>query len=208
MPANLKIWGPQAPDGVEWHSVTTRADGTEEWKWGGDPVKEASGQGFAQQMFLKKWLRNEPDAEVWRQVVDGGRTEADKRAQEMEAEQARVNRRKARKREEMAERRLMGTTVKRLAEAVNRVKGETAGAKVETQRAKGEDAPMVTKRELRAALKEFLGDATKDKAFENAREFRQWLWTDRNTVNLAPAGRRKSGGQGVGGRVTGSGKRD
>jgi hypothetical protein len=209
MPANLKIWNPEPPAGagqaakrsgqgdVEWHAVTTRADGTERWKWGDDPLKEASGQGFAQQMFTKKWLRNEPDAVEWRQVIELARARAEKRERELEAEQARKNAREAYNREEMAARRLMGTTVKRLAAAVNRVKAEPQAK-----------APLVTTRELRAAFKEFLVDATKDKALKKPYEYRQWLWTDRNTVYLAPVGRRKRCGDGSGGRVTGSGKTD
>lgn len=209
MPANLKIWNPEPPPGadqaakrsrqcdVEWHAVTTRADGTEEWKWGDDPLKEASGQGFAQQMFTKKWLRNEPDAVEWRQVIELGRVRAEKRERELAAERARENAKEAYNREEMAARRLMGTTVKRLAAAVNRVKAEPQAK-----------AAFVTTRELRAAFKEFLVDATKDKALKKPYEYRQWLWTDRNTVYLAPVGRRKRCGVGSGGRVTGSGKTD
>jgi hypothetical protein len=209
MPANLKIWSPEPPPGagqaakrsrrgdVEWHAVTTRADGTEEWKWGDDPLKEASGRGFAQQMFIKKWLRNEPDAVEWRQVLELGQARAEKRERELAAEQARENAREAYNREEMAARRLMGTTVKRLAAAVNRVMAEPQAK-----------APLVTTRELRAAFKEFLVDATKDKALKKPYEYRQWLWTDRNTVYLAPVGRRKRCGVGSGGRVTGSGKTD
>jgi hypothetical protein len=178
-------------DDVEWHAVTRLEDGSEEWKWGGDPVKEASGQGFAQQMFVKKWLRNEPDALEWQQVVELGRARAEKRKRQLEAELARTNERDAHNLKELVLRRLMGTTVKRLAAAVNRV-GPT----------------RVTKRELKAAFSEFLVDAEKDKSLSKPCEYRQWLWTDRNTVYLAPAGRRKRGGSGVGGRVTGSGKTD
>jgi hypothetical protein len=83
----------------------------------------------------------------------------------------------------------MWTTVKRLAGAVNQVR-----------------PGMVTTRGLRAAFSEFLVDARNDKSLRRPCEYRQWLWTDRNTVYLAPAGRRKSGEHWVGGRVTGSGK--
>jgi hypothetical protein len=210
MPGNLKIWNPepppeagrgakrQRPDDVEWHAVTTLADGSEDWKWGNDPVKEASGQGFAQQMFVKKWLKNEPDAEVWRQVVELGRAKVEKRERELEAERTRRGAREAHNREELVLRRLMDTTVKRLAKAVNQVK--IGPAEVQT--------PMVTTRELRAAFREFLLDAGMDKGLKTPHEYRQWLWTDRNTVYLAPAGRRKRGGLGAGGRVTAPGKTD
>jgi hypothetical protein len=207
MPANLKIWGPEPPagvgralkharpDDVEWHAVTIFEDGGEEWK-SSDPDMEATRVEVADRMYVKKWLRNDPDARVWRGPEEFQRPKTKESEKELEPEQARADGREAHNRKELAVRRLMGTTVKRLAAAVNRVKVEPAGLK----------APMVTTRELRAAFKEFLLDATKDKAFKKAWEYRQWLWTDRNTVYLAPVGRRKRGGSGAGGRVTGSGK--
>ncbi len=225
MPANLKIWNPEPPPGagraakrargkdVEWHTVTTREDGGEEWNFSRDPAKAAAQpnaewewksrfgktaheDGNGTRKIMDVLRREQEERTAWQLAVELARAKAEKRQKEQEAEQARANQREAHNREEMAARRLMETTVKRLAAAVNRVKVEPAGLK----------APMVTSRELRAAFKEFLVDATKDKALKKAWEYRQWLWTDRNTVYLAPVGRRKRGGSGAGGRVTGSGK--
>jgi len=225
MPANLKIWNPEQPpeagrgakrarrEDVEWHVVTTREDGSEEWNFSRDAAKAAARPGaewewksrFGEttdddqngtRKIMDVLRREQEERTAWRLAVESARAKAEKRQQELEAKQARENAREAYNREEMAARRLMRTTVKRLAAAVNRVKAAPAGGK----------SPMVTTRELRAAFKEFLVDATKDKALKKPYEYRQWLWTDRNTVYLAPAGRRKKGGQGAGGRVTGSGK--
>lgn len=208
MPVNLKIWNAEQPPGsgrgpkggrkddVEWHAVTTLADGSEEWK-SSDPVKEANGEGFAQRMYIQKWLRNDPDEWEWRLKVESARAKALEREQQLEKELARVDKRKTHNWEALAARRLMRTTVKRLAAAVNREMAER-GAEVR--------APVVTTRELRATFSEFLVDAEMDKSLSKPCEYRQWLWTDRNTVYLAPAGRRKRGGQGAGGQVTGSGK--
>jgi hypothetical protein len=163
-------------------------DGGEEWK-SSDPAMEATREEVAHRMYVRKWMRNDPDARVWRGLEEFQRPKAEERDKELEAVPARTSAREAHNREELALRRLMETTVKRLATAVNRV-GPT----------------MVTTRELRAAFREFLLDATGDKALKKPCEYRQWLWTDRNTVYLAPAGRRKRGGKGAGGRVTDPGK--
>jgi hypothetical protein len=200
MPANLRIWGAEPPQGagraarrdkaddVEWLSVTTMEDGSEEWK-SSDPAKEATSEEVEQRKFVQKWLRNDPDAREWQWAVAPARPE--KRMSGLEKKRAREKAKEALKLKELAVRRLMRTTVKRLAAAVNEVRPQ-----------------MVTERELRTAFGEFLVDAKKDKKLKKPHEYRQWLWTDRNTVYLAPAGRRKSGGQGAGGRVTGSGKAD
>jgi hypothetical protein len=171
-------------DDVEWHAVTMFEDGGEEWK-SNDPVKVASREEVAQRKFAQKLLRNDPDALWWQWVEGPARAKALERERALEEEQARPNKREAYNRKQMALRRLMGTTVKRLAAAINRV-GPT----------------RVTKRELRAAFSEFLVDAEKDKSLSEPCEYRQWLWADRNTVYLAPVGRRKRGGNGAGGRVT------
>jgi hypothetical protein len=224
MPANLRIWGAEPPKGsgraatrarrddVEWHAVTTLADGSEEWK-SSDPAKEANKEEVAQRMFVKKWLRSDPDARFWRDVVESGRAKTLEKERQLEKEQARINEREAHNGEEIAVRRLMRTTVKRLGTAINQVvvgdrelvqdaMRPAAGWKKQ-RRKKAEvmeeakmRSRMVTTRELRAAFAEFKVDARKDKGLKEPHEYRQWLWTDRNTVYLAPAGRRKRGGQG------------
>lgn len=84
MPANLKIWNPEAPQGagrgakrarpddVEWHAVTMFEDGGEEWK-SSDPAMEATREEVAHRMYVKKWMRNEPDARVWRGLENPGK---------------------------------------------------------------------------------------------------------------------------------------
>ncbi len=220
MPANLKIWNPETPQGagrvakrarpedVEWHTVTTREDGSEEWNWSRDPAKAAerpNGEWEWKSRFgktpdedengarkIRDVLRREAEERTaWRHAVESARVRAERRQKLLEVEQVRANKREAHTRKELELRRLMGTTVKRLAAAVNEVRPR-----------------MVTARELRAAFGEFLVDARKDKGLRKPHEYRQWLWMDWNTVYLAPVGRRKRGGKGAGGRVTGSGERD
>jgi hypothetical protein len=259
MPANLKIWNAEAPQGagrgakrargedVVWHAVTTLEDGSEEWKWSRDPAKAAGWlNGISEWKYSLNEMkhggietRNEngsgkvmgvlrTDEEVkkaWRRAVELARARAEKRERELEAELARANKREAHNQEELALRRLMRTTMKRLGIAVNRAvvdekelvrtEMKKAGTGKRPRRKKAEvmleatlRTRMVTTRELAMAFKEFLTDVKGDKGLKGADEYRTWLWTDRNTVYLAPAGRRKRGGQGAGGRVTGSGERD
>jgi hypothetical protein len=194
-----------------------------EWEWKSAFGEKADKDENAVRKIRDVLRREQQERTAWQFAVESARAKAEKREREFEEKQARANEREAHNREALVARRLMRTTVKRLGTAINKVMvGERELVKNEMRPAAGgkrqrrkkaevmEEATMkslmVTTRELRAAFSEFLVDAGKDKGLKEPRAYRQWLWMDRNTVYLAPAGRSRRGGQGAGGRVTGSGK--
>jgi hypothetical protein len=219
MPANLKIWAPEAPAGVavriadktmRWSAVTTLADGQTTWHRDGVVRARRSKKGLTgmelrreesnEQGWLYGWPDNirqtwpwskaeEPERAAWRPAVELAGLTASHRRRNEEAREALVSQRERALAVQRQDRGLLRLTVKRLVEAVNEVKQDWAE---ETRTAMAK----VTRHELGAAFREFLKDVEGDKGVEKPYNYKQWLWTDRNTVYLAPVGRRKTVGKG------------
>jgi hypothetical protein len=208
MPANLNIWPAEAPAVMgrgsscgagtnrrQSPSETSAATGQAGRNWRSGPRKRSPRSKWVQELDRQ---RKEYLASLRRREL--AEAAAARRIQKLEAEEVRVRKNVLLSRQLIDERRLMSTAVKRLTRTVNevvvnaRVKGWVAdGGRI----VRGEEAmEKVTGKELRAAFKEFIEDATKDKSMKDPRAYRQWLWTDRETVYLAPVGRRKVGSRG------------
>jgi hypothetical protein len=219
MPANLKIWAPEAPaaaailtadETMRWSAVTTLADGQTKWYRDGVVRARRSKKGLTGEDFrreedsgqsrLGRWPDNipqswpwskteEPEQAAWGLAVRLAGLKTSDRRQNEEARETLASQRERALAAQRQDRGLMRFTVKRLVAAVNEVKKDWA-EETRTGMAK------VTRHELGAAFREFLKDVESDKGVEKPYNYKQWLWTDRNTVYLAPVGRRKTVGKG------------
>ena len=165
---------------VQWKAVTTLPDGKKEWNWSKYPAAEAAKSprvepadpGYLERLKNELWMKQEPGKFEWWAAVEAAETNVNGLCQR-------------RRREARVLRRLMRTTVKRLAAAVNRVVDE-----------EGSGRRRVKVSEVNVAFQAFLLDSKSDKGLTEPWDYRKWLWTDRNTVYLAPVGRRKPLGKG------------